>query len=288
MANKDPVQSGNMAILKDVDDHNQIYFGFGLYGTTYSDGVYVYDPDEGTWSGGVTCPGSPRFRAASFVKNNKWYIITGTYQGNDVDDTWYFDPATAAWDGMASNWGSGLTSFVNQDVGYVYGIKTLGDDGKLKSFDGNTWTDLAGFKEYGDGNLDAVGFSIGTQGYVVTGKGALYSDSMFRYSIANDSWTELGSILPFISRTKAIGFNVGNKGYVGLGRGQDSSYLNDIWEYDASSNSWTQKTSFPGGGRQGSAVVVLDEHVYIFGGVGPGTDDELRTFWRYTPSLDLE
>ncbi|KAB7528169.1 hypothetical protein F8C76_09860 [Flagellimonas olearia] len=291
MNNKKYIQGGNMNVLKDINNKDQIYYGFGKYTqindySTDSDEVYVYDLETESWSNGVDSPGSGRHRATSFVIDNKWYIITGTYLGSNATDSWYYDPATSTWDGMASTWGSGLTSFVNNGVSYVYGIQSLGDDGKLKSFNGNTWTDLTGFKENNEGNLDAVGFSIGSQGYIVTGKGTLYSDSMFRYSIANDSWTEVGGILPFMSRTEAIGFNVGGKGYVALGRGQDSSYLNDIWEYNAGSNSWTQKTNFPGGGRQGAAAVVVGEHVYILGGSGPGAYEELRTFWRYTPALD--
>jgi N-acetylneuraminic acid mutarotase len=80
---------------------------------------------------------------------------------------------------------------------------------------------------------------------------------------------------------------MGTKAYVGLGIDHtQSKYLDDIWEYNQGDNTWSQKSSFPGGGRQGAAAVAHGKHIYILGGVGNAPQEELKTFWRYTPALD--
>jgi N-acetylneuraminic acid mutarotase len=51
-----------------------------------------------------------------------------------------------------------------------------------------------------------------------------------------------------VGRHRALGISIGNKGYIGLGHvngtGLDISY-NDWWQFDPSSNSWTQKANYP-------------------------------------------
>ena len=284
-----PIRGGNMAVLKNDNDEDEIYFGFGRYGNgpfVYSNEVHVYDIASDTWKSASEPPVTGRYNAASFVLDNKWHIITGKNGNGDIDDSWFYDPATETWESLgATAYGSGLSSFCGDIACFVYGIKENFVEGKLKSYDGNTWTDKDILTESNKSILDAVGFRIGSQGYVVTGKGVNYASSLFRYSMVTSSSGQLGAV-PFTLRTEAIGVGMGTKAYVGLGLSENLISVDDIWEYDQGSNSWTQKSNFPGGGRQGAAAVAHGEHIYILGGVGNALQEELKTFWRYTPALD--
>jgi N-acetylneuraminic acid mutarotase len=61
-------------------------------------------------------------------------------------------------------------------------------------------------------------------------------------------------------------------------------YLNDLWEYDASNNSWTQKANFPGAARYTSASFVIGNYAYVgMGKSGPWYSD----FYKYDPANDL-
>jgi len=56
------------------------------------------------------------------------------------------------------------------------------------------------------------------------------------------------AMFPGNGRLAAVGiyFSVGTKGYVGTGWNGTGAYdESDFWEYDASTNTWTQKTGFP-------------------------------------------
>ena len=54
-----------------------------------------------------------------------------------------------------------------------------------------------------------------------------------------------------VYRAYASGFTIGNYGYLCGGfYGANKDYLNDLWEYDMSRNSWTQCADMPVAGRK--------------------------------------
>ena len=57
-----------------------------------------------------------------------------------------------------------------------------------------------------------------------------------------------------VYRAYASGFTIGNYGYLCGGfYGANKDYLNDLWEYDMSRNSWTQCADMPVAGRKAAA-----------------------------------
>lgn len=75
----------------------------------------------------------------------------------------------------------------------------------------------------------------------------LLSFSLTVQIFGQDLWVQRAN-LPSIGRHGGIGFNIGNKGYVGLGQinsgPQGDWEMNDMWQYDPASNSWSQVDSF--------------------------------------------
>jgi len=96
---------------------------------------------------------------------------------------------------------------------------------------------------------------------------------------------------PGEGRACAVAFSINEKGYVALGRNNSGS-LNDCWQYDPSSDSWTKKSNFPGTGRVKAIATVVNGNAYVGLGycqeVGGSSVPAayLRDFWMYNPVAD--
>ncbi len=92
--------------------------------------------------------------------------------------------------------------------------------------------------------------------------------------------------LPGTARHRTTGFALGNKGYIGLGHYNSGPSGNvvfmDFWQYDPSTDSWTQVADFGGGLRYHCADFTYDGKAYVFG----GRDDFSSLYndlWMYDP-----
>lgn len=86
------------------------------------------------------------------------------------------------------------------------------------------------------------------------------------------------------ARHRCSAFSIGNKGYIGLGHINstiDVEYA-DFWEYDPSTNSWSQKADFGGGQRYHSTSFVIGNKAYVGMGRKPtgGYENDL---WEFDP-----
>jgi N-acetylneuraminic acid mutarotase len=149
-------------------------------------------------------------------------------------------------------------------------------------------TNVTTLQRYG-----AVGFSIGTKGYIGTGYGYYTSPYCYRkdfweYDPSTDSWTQKADF-GGTARYDAVGFSVGTKGYIGTGL-NDSGFFQDFWEYNPTSNNWVRKADFEGG-RRGCAVgFSIGTKGYIGTGQGYSGDSlflNLNDFWEYNPTTNL-
>src|SRR5687767_6709929 len=64
-------------------------------------------------------------------------------------------------------------------------------------------------------------------------------------------------------RSSGIGCAAGGKGYMGFGQNNNSTYMDDLWEYDTAKNSWTQMAGFPGGGRVLASAYTVKNKIYV-------------------------
>jgi N-acetylneuraminic acid mutarotase len=155
----------------------------------------------------------------------------------------------------------------------------------------NYWirkTDFSGLKRE-----RAVAFTINGKGYVGTGvdTAETVKKDFWAYDPSMDAWTQVADF-GGVPRRNAIAFSVNNQGYVGTGMSNAVSSLGttlaDIWSYNALTNTWTQKSSYPGNLGSGiyfATAFSVDGKGYICGGKkGPANySDEL---WEYKPSTD--
>jgi len=145
-----------------------------------------------------------------------------------------------------------------------------------------TWLQKANFG--GSNRMTAVGFSIGTKGYIGTGHDASGPDKDFwEWDQAINVWTQKADFGGG-GRQEAVGFSIGTKGYIATGF-NNSTYYQDVYEYNPSANSWTQKANFGGAVRNKSACFSIGTKGYIGTGqnqVGAALSD----FWEYNQSAD--
>ncbi len=86
------------------------------------------------------------------------------------------------------------------------------------------------------------------------------------------------------ARHRAFGFSIGSRGYTGLGHVNSGGIVNyrDIWEYDPSTDTWTQKADFAGGERYHCTAFSIGNYGYV--GMGHDSLDQYRTdMWRFDP-----
>jgi len=93
-------------------------------------------------------------------------------------------------------------------------------------------------------------------------------------------------------RYGAVGFSIGNYGYIGTGmvdfgalaNGAPIKYLDDFWQYDPTSNTWSQKSNFPGGVRGYAISFVVGQKGYV--GTGTNGVYSKNDLWEYDPSTN--
>lgn len=136
------------------------------------------------------------------------------------------------------------------------------------------------------GRYAAVGFSIGSSGYVGTGYTSNNQplNDFWEYHQLTNSWTQKANVP--VARSAAISFSINGYGYIGLGL-NNNNHLNDLHRYNPLSNSWTTMTPLPGSGRYGSASFSTALAGYVVcGNLGAYTGPYSSEVWKYDPLQD--
>jgi N-acetylneuraminic acid mutarotase len=241
-------------------------------------------------------PGGARSNAASFSIGTKVYIELG----NNAKDFWEWDQATNAWTSKANypgNSSGGAVSFSIGTKGYIGTGVILGTSDFTNEFweydpATNRWTQKASFPTT-PSRAWAVGFSIGTKGYIgiggkpSTGAADLpdYYQDFWEWDQATNVWTKKADFGGY-NRLGAVGFSIGNKGYIGTGSTDKGNYTRDFWEWDQATNVWTKKADFRGMARVGAVGFTIGNKGYIgtgFDGNMPGDKD----FWEWDQATNV-
>lgn len=167
--------------------NNKGYLGTGFNVSYYKD-LWEYDPAADSWTQKASVGGSKRRDAACFVINGKGFVTTGIDNGEYLTDLWMYDPSTDTWtekrdiadisdeaydDKYSTIKGIGKVAFAVNGKGY---LATGGQTTGIECWEYNPGTDLWTEKSNFEGTIrsDAVGFALGSRGYVTTGKSSSY------------------------------------------------------------------------------------------------------------------
>jgi N-acetylneuraminic acid mutarotase len=252
------------------------YVGTGYDGTDRLNDFWEYDVSANQWTRKADFPGSARIGAVSFGTDTKGYIGTGYDGVNKLKDFWEYDPSTNVWTQKADFGGSaryGAVAFAIENKGY---IGTGYDGNLLKDFwqynpASDTWTQI--YSLGGSKRRDAIAFVINGKGYVCTGidNGSYISDFWVydpsanqwtrKRDIANTSDDDYDNKYSSITGINKCAFTISGKGYVTVGGSGTAE--NYVWEYDPTSDLWTQKTSFEGTGRVEAVGFAIDNMGFV-------------------------
>lgn len=243
---------------------------------------------QGAWTRKADFGGTARFAAASFSIGTKGYIGIGSGASTYLKDFWEWDQTTDAWTQKANFGGTARFAAVGFSI-YTKGYITTGYDGtgELKDLwewdqQNNTWTKLTDFA--GNACAAAVVFVIGNKGYFATGYGV--QNDFWEWDPATNIWVQKANF-PGFGRNQAIGFSIGTKGYIGTGTIPTipATYLKDFWEWDQATNTWIQKSDFPGIERSIAVGFSIGSKGYVGTG-GDGTYAFYQDFWEWDQTTD--
>ncbi len=189
--------------------------------------------------------------------------------------------------------------FAIGSYGYMgFGTDNGRDYSDLYQYDpsSNSWIQKTSL---GLGMEDLMSMVIGGKAYIGIGEdrdSAANTRQFYAYDPVSDTWTKRADF-PGLARQNAFAFSIGGMGYVGLGYGAATpaypkgNYY-DVWQYDPTLDTWTQKTNFPAAGELPNYVTAFtpdNQTGYVVGGgEGPsgGIDLSRVVVWRYNPASD--
>jgi len=87
------------------------------------------------------------------------------------------------------------------------------------------------------------------------------------------------------SRFLPVAFSINGKGYIGTGF-DGSTRLQDFWEYDPATDTWSQKADFPGGGRNAAVGFSIGNKGYVGTGSDASATEHTKDFWEYDPATN--
>lgn len=207
------------------------------------------EPTLGNWTRTTPFKGRPRSGAFVFTVGTKAFVGLG-YDGDDyLSDFYVMDLTSGYWEARETFPGvprERAIAFSINGKGYVgLGYNRDEDEEELGDFWEydpalNTWRQIATFG--GTARYNAIGFAIGSKGFVGTGfDGDAYNSDFWEYDPATDLWREIKSY-PGEKIEGGLAMVVGGKAYVCAGR-NNGLFNTDLWELDPAGSEilWTKR-----------------------------------------------
>ena len=289
-------QSWGQVASMPVGKHHPVTFaldgkGYAITGTNPidlpTDDVFRYDPANNQWSEMSAFPGTDRSFAIGQAYNGKGYLGFGLGLFSYLNDIWEYDPATDAWAQLTTCECSGRRhpAFVIRDNKIYVGLgdDATGDldDWHIYDMETDTWTQVDDIP--GDGRHHPFMFPAGDHVYAGMGhSGNRIYDDWYKFNIETDTWETMADF-PGESRVAGTQFGHQGKGYVLSGDGSNHNFMptGEFWEYDATTDLWTELEPHPGISRWAPGSFVIDGAVYFLGGQNRQTDEILSDMWTY-------
>lgn len=201
---------------------------------------------------------------------------------NEIDlPSWYIDKVINAYDVPSSKYGA-TASAMNNCIYFIGGsTSTSKSKSNLEyNIDGNTWsikTDMPTPRDF----LSST--EVNNFIYCIGGADASYLNTNECYDPSTNTWTTKKNMSESLSYLTSS--TIGNNIYVVGGRNDTTFYWGSNYCYDTLTNTWSDKTSLPSGsGRSGHSSVVIDNKMYIIGGlVSSGVSNSIE---RYDVNTD--
>jgi len=238
---------------------NTAYVGTGFDGTIRYNDFWAYNPTTDSWSQVALMGGTKRNSAAAFTANGNGYVTTG-YDGiNKLQDTWEYNPGSNTWTSKAP-----LPDPANSAVG-------------------------SGAR-YG-----AVGFGIGSLGYICSGYTGSHTKDLWEFNPGTNTWAQKSSMNTSDKRRDAVAMVYNGEAYIVSGT-NNGSVVTEMAKYTPSTDTWTKlrdianlsSDTYDDGYTsivRGSGVgFVIGDYGYLATGQN---GSNLNTVWEYNFKTDL-
>jgi N-acetylneuraminic acid mutarotase len=174
---------------------------------------------------------------------------------------------------------------------------TLGDFWEY-DIPSNTWLQKVDFP--GGARYGAASFVLNGKGYIAAGGNDFgYLDDLWEYDPVTDNWIQrmglpAGSPQHENQRREPYAFVIGNRAYLGGGDGfvfgansTSNIAFYDLWEYNPSGNTWTQKADLPDFvGHDLGIAAAINGRGYVGLGCDVSEVNSQPGFWQYDPGSD--
>jgi N-acetylneuraminic acid mutarotase len=262
--------------------------------------LWSYDPSNG-WEQKADFPGTARYAAVSFSIGEKAYVGLGFDGKVAYKDFWEYDSRTDEWTQIENFPGIERYYAVGASIGNK-GYVGTGTDGGSPLMDfysftpgdtpgSGTWVEMFGY--IGSKRSGANTFVIGNYMYLLGGTANDGNPTdMYRYDSSRDTWdkvlelrnTDLTSDddkYDNIPRAYASTFVINGKGYITLG--QKTMALSSTYEYDPTTNIWTERTPFSRSTRSFAVSFSLNNRGLLTTGRS-GTSTRFDDFFEFFPT----
>ena len=281
---------------------NDVYLFGGVVvggdGLPWQDNIYVLggsDPGLGWIEMPAPAPRPPaRAHHSATVVDGKMVIHGGAAGGAPLSDTWVYDPQANTWTQKSSS-GPALThhsAVVSNGEMYLVGGTDSGGmpSAEVWGYDltSSSWTQGADYPGPFGAAYGAAVFAPDSTIMV----GGTTGNDYYVYDPQANTWTQKsssGTTPP--NRVLGASAQVGGSTVEYLFGGEDENVniLNDTWEFDYDTNTWTRKTDMPVALCRSAAATFesksQSQHVLLFGGLQSDGKPTNRTF-VYIPDAE--
>lgn len=248
------------------------------------------------------CASMPEGRASACacVCDGKAYVFAGRTAGKKyLNDLWQYDPKTDTWTNLGP---SPMKARVNATMASADGklymglgyaaLRAYNDSAYLKDWWEYTpatgiWKRLTDFPNAN--TVAATSYVVNGGIYAIYGFGYGFTHDICRYDVSANQWT-CAPDSPHRAWLNTGGRGALCQGKLYFGLGYRLSNLTQWYEVDLPSDTWQQRRSLPGKGREFAACAATNKYVYILGGryfSGDMTGGEVfDTYLRYAPEND--
>ena len=237
---------------------NYAYVVTGYTGDDYLNDLWVYNSDGDYWEQKADFIGVKRSSASAFEINGKGYVGLGYDGTNRLKDFYEYDPSANSWKRKSDFGGSARYGAVGFQVANKAYFGTGYDGNFLKDFYRydpltDVWSLSAGFG--GNKRRNGIVFVIGDKAYFGTGtSNNVFQTDFWELDANSEIWTKKRDISKgdedeynedyVLLRSNASSFVMNNLGYIACGDNSTTT-----WEYNPSTDLWTEKTSLEASGR---------------------------------------
>lgn len=277
---------------------SRAFVGLGYDGDEYIGDFYSYNVSQGFWEAKKPFPGELRERAVSFSAEGKGYVGLGFNRELDKEelgDFWEYNPDQDTWTKLADFGGTPRYSAVCFSLGSRAYVGTGFDGDSYNSdfweFDiaSGTWSEIQSYP--GEKIERGISFVIGDKGYVGTGRNnGIHNLDFWEFEPEAQSWTKrsLGSddvsydeFKLAIQRHDAVSFTIEDKAYIMGGISASGAIDKSVFEFNATTGEWVQKTSFEGSARSLPSAYVLEGRAFV--GTGQNGSNYYDDIWEFKP-----